>query len=80
MPPFRTFLGARVWPGNFLKLYFPFIISGSTIYFLVASTHTQLMDAPDDKWVGICDNVRESSAQTAMKQEAEKYLREHKKH
>lgn len=26
------------------------------------------------------DNVRESSAATAMKQEAEKYLREHQKH
>ncbi|OAJ41155.1 hypothetical protein BDEG_24796 [Batrachochytrium dendrobatidis JEL423] len=34
--------GMKVYKTSFLKLYLPFILSGSTVYFGVASIHTAL--------------------------------------
>ena len=41
---YKTFLGQRVYKAPFLKLYFPFFLSGATIYFLFAFAHTKMMD------------------------------------
>ncbi len=41
---YKTFFGLRVYKSPFLKLYFPFVISGSTIYFLFSAAHTKMMD------------------------------------
>ena len=38
-----------------------------------------ILIAPDDKWVKIVDNVAESSAKQALKQEAQDYLKTHSK-
>ncbi|KAJ3105284.1 hypothetical protein HDU96_008646 [Phlyctochytrium bullatum] len=83
---YRTFLGyrapgglpfsygpiflVRVWPATFLKLYFPFMISGSTIYFLFGAAHIGLMNDANDKWVNIVKNVKEASKKQVFKNEA----------
>eukprot|EP00842_Homolaphlyctis_polyrhiza_P005088 jgi/Hompol1/5580/HPOL_004554-RA len=41
---YPTLFGARIWPAHFLKLYFPFFITGATAYFGVAYIHTKLSD------------------------------------
>lgn len=74
-PAFRTFLGRRVWPGTYLKLYFPFIISSSTVFFLFGNVVTKLTDAPDDKWVNLVENVEASGRRQKLKSEAEEYFK-----
>lgn len=39
-----TFLGMKVYKTNFLKVYFPFMLSGSTMFFAMSYVHTKLMD------------------------------------
>ncbi|KAL2913460.1 hypothetical protein HK105_207072 [Polyrhizophydium stewartii] len=73
--PYPTLFGARVWPTNFLKLWFPFFMTGSTAYFGVAYIHTKLMDAPDDKWVNIVKNVQDSTEAQNVRKEVETYLK-----
>ncbi len=85
--PFKTFLGHRVYQAPFLKLYFPFFLSGATIYFLFAFAHTKMMDRnlfssthladPQDKWLNIVDNVKKATAQQKLKNEALEYMDKH---
>ncbi|KAI8898339.1 hypothetical protein BC833DRAFT_590228 [Globomyces pollinis-pini] len=80
MAAYRTFLGTRVWPGNYLKLYFPFIITGTTSFFLFANVHTKLMNAPDGKWEHMMRNVSESTAAQKNKNDAVDYYFKKDKH
>ncbi|KAJ3071159.1 hypothetical protein HDU98_005735 [Podochytrium sp. JEL0797] len=66
----RTFLGMKVWPASMLKTYFPFLISGTTAYFMFNAAGTAMKNDPEDKWVKIVDNVRDASAQQKLKNEA----------
>jgi hypothetical protein len=75
----KTFLGRRVWPAPFLKLYFPFFLSGSTIFFLFSFAHTKMMDNPQDKWLNIVANVKQATADQVHKNAASAYLEEHGK-
>ncbi|KAI8904722.1 hypothetical protein EDD86DRAFT_212655 [Gorgonomyces haynaldii] len=72
-----SIFGFKAYKSSYLKLYFPFIISGTTIFFLFSAAHTALSNAPDDKWVKIVENVAEGTKRQALKAEAEKYLKEH---
>ncbi|KAI8617223.1 hypothetical protein BC830DRAFT_1114386 [Chytriomyces sp. MP71] len=66
----RTFLGMRVWPASMLKTYFPFLLSGTTAYFLFNFAAVKMLDDPTDKWANIVENVRQASKQQALKNEA----------
>ncbi|KAJ3226003.1 hypothetical protein HDU81_007548 [Chytriomyces hyalinus] len=66
----RTFLGQRVWPTSMLKPYFPFIISGTTAYFLFNWVAVKLKDDPTDKWTEIVNIVRDASETQKVKNEA----------
>ncbi|KAJ3021064.1 UNVERIFIED_CONTAM: hypothetical protein HDU68_009816 [Siphonaria sp. JEL0065] len=72
----RTFLGMRVWPASILKTYFPFIISGTTAYFLFNFAGVKLKDDPTDKWANIVANVKSASEQQAIKNEAADWYNE----
>ncbi|KAI9350177.1 hypothetical protein BDR26DRAFT_1003821 [Obelidium mucronatum] len=72
----RTFLGMKVWPASMLKTYFPFLISGTTAYFLFNFAGVKLRDDPTDKWAKVVENVREASAQQALKNEAAAWYNE----
>ncbi|EGF80419.1 hypothetical protein BATDEDRAFT_88795 [Batrachochytrium dendrobatidis JAM81] len=67
--------GMKVYKTSFLKLYLPFILSGSTVYFGVASIHTALTNAPDDKWVNIVNIVEAATKNQVLKNEATDYLK-----
>jgi hypothetical protein len=41
---YRTFLGKRVWPANILKVYWPFMASGSFAYFLFGSASVAMLN------------------------------------
>ncbi|KAJ3287565.1 DNA repair protein xrcc3 [Rhizoclosmatium sp. JEL0117] len=72
----RTFLGMRVWPASMLKTYFPFLISGTTAYFLFNFAGVKMRDDPTDKWANIVDNVRQASKQQALKNDASDWWNE----
>ncbi|KAJ3107982.1 hypothetical protein HDU97_002562 [Phlyctochytrium planicorne] len=73
----RTFLGFRVWPASILKVYFPFVLSGSTIFFLFSGAHTAMSNDSHDKWRNIVNNVREDSKYQAKKNAAAAWYEEH---
>ncbi|TPX64527.1 hypothetical protein SpCBS45565_g05809 [Spizellomyces sp. 'palustris'] len=51
--PYYSWLGMRVYRVPLLKLYFPFYISGSLTFFLVAYLHAKMMSHPTGKWENI---------------------------
>lgn len=73
----KTLFGQRVWTSSYLKLYFPFIITGTTAFFLFGSAHTALSNAPDDKWNRIVQNGEEASKRQALKSAALAWSEKH---
>eukprot|EP00997_Jenningsia_sp_PLL12_P011342 NODE_8914_length_390_cov_27.436950_g8026_i0.p1 GENE.NODE_8914_length_390_cov_27.436950_g8026_i0~~NODE_8914_length_390_cov_27.436950_g8026_i0.p1 ORF type:complete len:87 (+),score=6.34 NODE_8914_length_390_cov_27.436950_g8026_i0:46-306(+) len=67
---YRTFLGQRVWKTPILKLYWPFMLTGPTIFFLFSAAHTAMSGDTEDKWNRIVDIARENTARTKMQAEA----------
>ncbi|KAJ3213430.1 hypothetical protein HDU67_002905 [Dinochytrium kinnereticum] len=53
-----------------LKLYFPFMISGSTIFFLFSGAHTAMSNEAHDKWINIVNNVKDNSKYQVLKNQA----------
>ncbi|KAJ3415510.1 hypothetical protein HDV05_004712 [Chytridiales sp. JEL 0842] len=74
----RTFLGFKVWPANILKVYWPFMVSGSLAYFLFGSAATAMLNEPTSKWANISNNVKEESKKQVLKTEAANWLEEEK--
>ncbi|KAH6565993.1 hypothetical protein BASA50_005287 [Batrachochytrium salamandrivorans] len=72
---YPTLLGMKIYKTNFLKLYFPFFMSGSTAYFGIAYVHTKLSNAPDNKWVDIVQNVENANVQQTLRSDATEYLK-----
>ncbi|TPX75826.1 hypothetical protein CcCBS67573_g02884 [Chytriomyces confervae] len=67
----RTFLGMRVWPTSMLKPYFPFIVSGTTAYFLFNWVAVKLKDDPTDKWTEIVYQLSDSAKTIPSNKERE---------
>ncbi|TPX45279.1 hypothetical protein SeMB42_g04069 [Synchytrium endobioticum] len=73
-PAYRTFLGQRVWPGSFLKVYYPFFISGSLAFFLFSFAHTKMMNNPTDKWMNIVKDVQDATEKQKLRNEATQWF------
>ncbi|KAJ3149891.1 hypothetical protein HK101_001999 [Irineochytrium annulatum] len=66
-----------VWNhGTFLKLYWPFMISGSTAFFLFSSAQVAMQNDPHDKWVNLTRNVDEAAKAQVLKAEAATWYEE----
>ncbi|TPX30737.1 hypothetical protein SmJEL517_g05781 [Synchytrium microbalum] len=75
-PAYRTFLGQRVWPGSFLKVYYPFFFSGAFAFFLFSFAHTKMMDNPTNKWMNIVKDVSDATGKQKLRNDATKWYEE----
>ncbi|KAL3901803.1 MAG: hypothetical protein SGCHY_000332 [Lobulomycetales sp.] len=71
--PYRMFMGQRVWRVPILRIYYPFILSGVTSFFVFSWLHTAFSNDPTNKWNNIVLNVEKGTAETMMKAEATEY-------
>ncbi|KAI9327718.1 hypothetical protein DFJ73DRAFT_132611 [Zopfochytrium polystomum] len=53
MSAYKTIFGYRVWPASILKVYYPFMLSATTIYFLFSGAHFAMMNSSTDKWANL---------------------------
>ncbi|KAI9353075.1 hypothetical protein DFJ73DRAFT_776259 [Zopfochytrium polystomum] len=68
MSAYKTIFGYRVWPASILKVYYPFMLSATTIYFLFSST---------DKWANLVKDVQAQANIQKEKTAAAEYLASH---
>ncbi len=60
----------RYYSAPLLKIYWPFMLSGTTAFFLFSAAHTAMTNDPNDKWNRIVLDVKTSSAEYKVKAQA----------
>ncbi|KAJ1568629.1 hypothetical protein HK405_015831, partial [Cladochytrium tenue] len=70
---FRTFLGYRVYQTPMLKPYFPFMITGVTIYFLFSAAHIAMMNNAQNKFENLVSDVKKQADASVEKNKASEW-------
>ncbi|RKP02943.1 hypothetical protein CXG81DRAFT_3347, partial [Caulochytrium protostelioides] len=57
--------GSKVYQSSFLKMYWPFMMTGTFMFYSITAAHTALMNDPYDKWNNIMASTKKSGEETA---------------